>query len=128
MKIEPFALERWMTTWETQVAFDLAESGILPLTVNDLLDFLPVEERAATLGRLLDTRLGYSEAPGSIELRTDLAATYRATGPDNILVTTGAIEANFLLFNTLLDAGDHVVAVHPCSGYNFVRCPQAARR
>jgi aspartate/methionine/tyrosine aminotransferase len=113
VKIETFALERWMTTWETQVEFDIAESGILPLTVNDLLDFLPAGERAATLARLLDTRLGYSEAPGSLELRTELAATYRDTGPENILVTTGAIEANFLLFNTLLDAGDHVVAVHP---------------
>jgi len=28
-------------------------------------------------------------------------------------VTTGAIEANFLLFNVLLDAGDHVVAPYP---------------
>ena len=29
------------------------------------------------------------------------------------MVTTGAIEANFLLFNVLLDPGDHVVAVNP---------------
>jgi aspartate/methionine/tyrosine aminotransferase len=48
-----------------------------------------------------------------LELRSLLAATYRATGPDEVLVTTGAIEANFLLFNVLLDAGDHVVVVHP---------------
>src|SRR6185369_2046103 len=40
-------------------------------------------------------------------------ATYRDTGPDQILVTTGAIEANFLLFNVLLEPGDHVVAVYP---------------
>ncbi len=113
MKIAPFALERWMTRWETRVEFDIAESGILPLSVNDLLDFLPAGERAATLARLLDTRLGYSEACGSEELRGILAATYADTGPDGILVTTGAIEANFLLLNTLLDAGDHVVAVYP---------------
>src|SRR5918997_984045 len=58
-------------------------------------------------------RLGYSEAPGSLELRSLLAATYRETGPEEVLVTTGAIEANFLLFNVLLEAGDHVVVVHP---------------
>ena len=46
-------------------------------------------------------------------LRSALAATYRDTGPDNVLVTTGAIEANFLLFNVLLEPGDHVVAVYP---------------
>ena len=113
MKIETFALERWMTTWEMKVEFDLTESGILPLTVNDLLAFEPRERRAALLDQLLDTRLGYSEAPGSIALRSALAATYRDTGPDNVLVATGAIEANFLLFNTLLEAGDHVVAVYP---------------
>lgn len=111
MRIETFALERWMTTWETKVEYDIAESGILPMTVNELLDLEP--DRDVTLARLLDTRLGYSEAPGSIELRSLLAATYRDTSPDEILVTTGAIEANFLTFNTLLDPGDHVVAVYP---------------
>ena len=48
MKIETFALERWMTTWETQVDYDIAESGILPQTTNDLLDLLPAAARSAT--------------------------------------------------------------------------------
>jgi aspartate/methionine/tyrosine aminotransferase len=113
MKIETFALERWMTTWETQVEYDIAESGILPMTVSELIDLLPPAEREGTLRRLLDTRLGYSEAPGSLELRSLLASTYRDTGPADILVTTGAIEANFLAFNTLLEPGDHVVAIYP---------------
>ena len=34
-----------------------------------------------------------------------LAATYARGDADHVLVTTGAIEANFLLFNVLLDAG-----------------------
>lgn len=113
MKIETFALERWMTTWETQVEYDIAESGIYPMSVNELLDMLPSNERDAALTRLLDLRLGYSEAPGSLELRSLLAETYQDTTPDNILVTTGAIEANFLAFNVLLEPGDHVVAVYP---------------
>lgn len=113
MKIETFALERWMTTYEMHVKYDIAESGILPLTVNDLLQFEPPEKRDEMLQRLLEMPLGYSEAPGSLELRSLLAATYSNCGPQNILITTGAIEANFLLFNTLLDPGDHVVAVYP---------------
>ncbi|GAB4421815.1 MAG: aminotransferase [Anaerolineae bacterium] len=113
MKIETFALERWMTTYEMHVKYDIAESGILPLTVNDLLQFEPPEKRDEILQRLLEMPLGYSEAPGSLELRSLLAATYDNCGPQNILITTGAIEANFLLFNTLLDPGDHVVAVYP---------------
>jgi aspartate/methionine/tyrosine aminotransferase len=113
MKIEPFLLERWMTRHETHVRFDIAESGILPLSTNDLLDFEPVGERAATLERLLSLPLGYSEARGTAELRAMLAATYTRADADHILVTTGAIEANFLLFNVLLSAGDHVIAPYP---------------
>lgn len=115
MKIETFALERWMTTYELRVDCDIAESGIYPMTTNDLLDLAAPgdRDRDRVLQELLDLRLGYSEAPGSLRLRSLLAATYRNTGPDDILITTGAIEANFLLFNVLLEAGDHVVVVHP---------------
>jgi len=113
MKIEPFALERWMTTYETEVEYDIAESGIFPLTARDLLAMEPPEEQARLLDGLLDLRLGYSEARGSLALRTLLAETYTNRTPENILVTTGAIEANFLLFNVLLDAGDHVIAPYP---------------
>ncbi len=113
MKIETFALERWMTTYETKVAYDIAESGICPMTTADLLGIMPAEERERTLADLLNLPLGYSEAPGSLDLRSLLAATYENTGPEHILVTTGAIEANFLLLNVLLELGDHVVAVEP---------------
>ena len=113
MKLETFALERWMTAWETKTPYDIAESGIFPQTVRELLAFEPEDRRERTLERLLDTRLGYSEAPGTLELRSAIAATYRDATPEEILVTTGAIEANFLLFNVLLEPGDHVVAVYP---------------
>ncbi|MEZ4673391.1 MAG: aminotransferase class I/II-fold pyridoxal phosphate-dependent enzyme [Caldilineaceae bacterium] len=113
MKIEPFALERWLTTHELNVKYDIAESGILPLRTSDLIQFEPPEMREATRERLLNLPLGYSEAVGTIALRAAIAATYAQCSPEQILVTNGAIEANFLLFNTLLDAGDHVVAVHP---------------
>ena len=102
-----------MTRHETHVQYDIAESGILPLSTNDLLDFEPVDSRAATLERLLALPLGYSEARGTEELRAMLAATYARGDADHILVTTGAIEANFLLFNMLLSPGDHVIAPYP---------------
>ncbi len=113
MKLEPFALERWMTTWETVVQFDIAESGMYPLTTRELLDLLPAEALASTLDEILDLRLGYTEARGTAALRSELAKTYDRVSPDEILVTTGTIEANFLLFTTLLKEGDHVVAVYP---------------
>jgi aspartate/methionine/tyrosine aminotransferase len=113
MKIEPFDLERWMTAYEMDVDYDIAESGIFPLTAGELLAMEPADKREQVLQRLLNLRLGYSEARGSHELRSLLAETYADCSPENILVTTGAIEANFLLFNVLLEPGDHVVAPYP---------------
>jgi len=113
VKIETFLLERWMSRHETHVRYDIAESGILPLSLNDLLDFEPPGRRQETLEGLLSLPLGYSEARGTEELRGMLAATYARGDGEHILVTTGAIEANFLLFNVLLEAGDHMVAPYP---------------
>ncbi|MGD2039195.1 MAG: aminotransferase class I/II-fold pyridoxal phosphate-dependent enzyme [Anaerolineae bacterium] len=113
MKIEPFALERWMTTHELYVEYDIAESGIFPWTLRELLELLQPDAREEALARLLDLRLGYNEATGTAELRDVLAGTYQGCTAENILVTTGAIEANFLLFNVLLEPGDHVIAPYP---------------
>ena len=113
MKVATFELERWMSRWETEVEFDIAESGIYPMSTREVIDLLPEEERQRTLDALLDLRLGYTEARGTLALRTTIASVYENTTPDDILVTTGAIEANYLLFTTLLSAGDHVVAVYP---------------
>jgi aspartate/methionine/tyrosine aminotransferase len=113
MRIEDFALERWLTAHELDVEYDIAESGILPLTLNELLALEPPEARPHLLQNLLDMQLGYAEARGSHELRALLAETYANCTSDNILITTGAIEANFLLFNVLLEPGDHVVSPYP---------------
>ena len=75
MKIETFLLERWMTRHETHVRFDIAESGILPLTTADLLAFEAEADRARVLDELLELPLGYSEARGTEALRKTLAAT-----------------------------------------------------
>jgi aspartate/methionine/tyrosine aminotransferase len=111
MRLTPFALERWMTTYETMVEFDLAESGIHPLTTTELLAFDPEPDKRAH--ELLNIPLNYSEARGTHELRSRIAATYDGLTPDDILITTGAIEANYLLFNALLAPGDEVVSVFP---------------
>ena len=49
MKIEPFVLERWMTAHELSASYDIAESGIVPLSTNDLLAFEGPEERRSVL-------------------------------------------------------------------------------
>lgn len=113
MNIETFVLERWMTRWELDVDFDIAESGILPLSLAEILDLLPEDAARETERAVLGSTLGYSEARGSERLRSALAATFARADANDVLVTTGAIEANFLLFQTLVSPGDHVIAVSP---------------
>src|SRR6266566_3949365 len=36
-KFVPFELERWQSTWENRVRFNLSESGVHPLTIQELL-------------------------------------------------------------------------------------------
>ncbi|MBA2276636.1 MAG: aminotransferase class I/II-fold pyridoxal phosphate-dependent enzyme [Chloroflexia bacterium] len=113
MKIERFHLERWMTTWELDVDYDIAESGIAPLSIAELLRIDADDDAYEALAVLATIPLGYSEARGTAALRQAVAQTYNNVEADDILITTGAIEANFLLFHALLDRGDHVVVVAP---------------
>ncbi len=113
MNIERFELERWMTRWELDVDYDICESGILPMSLGELSSL--IGPTASTELETLITTMpqSYSEARGTLALRTVLAETYSGVLPEEVLVTTGAIEANFLVFNALLRPGDHVVAVAP---------------
>ncbi|MDQ4099373.1 MAG: aminotransferase class I/II-fold pyridoxal phosphate-dependent enzyme [Chloroflexota bacterium] len=113
MKIERFALERWMTKWELNVDCDIAESGIAPFTIAQLAELCRDTDRDTLLAELSAIPLGYSEARGTLALRQAIAETYQSVDPDDVLVTTGAIEANFLLFHALLEPGDHVISVAP---------------
>lgn len=113
MKLERFELERWMTTWELDVDYDIAESGIYPLSLEELYNLIGPDESGKLADTILKTRLGYSEARGTLALRSVIADSFSRATPDDVLVTTGAIEANFLIFNALVQEGDHVVAVAP---------------
>ena len=63
-KFVPFELERWQSTWENRVRFNLSESGVHPLTIQELLGLA-----GASAMPLLDVRLGYAQSNGSDLLR-----------------------------------------------------------
>jgi len=117
MKIEPFALERWQSVWENRVELNIAESGVEPLTVRELV------EDAADLGRVLDARLGYPQTNGSEELRGRIAALYPAAKAENVLLTCGGAEANYLVTWGLVERGDEVIFMQP----NYMQVAGLAR-
>jgi len=103
----PFEMERMMSRWENVVEYNLSESGVQPLSVRELVGD-PV-----LLDELLDTELHYPQANGIIELRERIAALYPGATPDNVLVTVGCAEANFITIQTLLTRGDEMLVMLP---------------
>lgn len=108
MAFFPFELERWQSTWENRVRFNLSESGVHPLSVGELLQLA-----GAPVDPLLDVRLGYSQSNGTDLLRQRIAALYPGASPDNVLVTTGSSEANFVSCWRLIAPGDKVTVQAP---------------
>ena len=107
MKLERFAMERMQSTYENQVAFNLSESGVHPLTLGELLD-QPDASRT-----ILDERLRYTQSNGTEALRAAVARLYPGASSDHIQVTNGGSEANFITTLRLVDAGDEVVLMVP---------------
>src|SRR2546423_6922005 len=107
-KFVPFELERWQSTWENRVRFNLSESGVHPLSIQELLGLA-----GASTVPLLEVRLGYAQSNGSDLLRERIAALYPGASLDQVLVTTGSSEANFVTCWRLLEPGDKVAVMMP---------------
>jgi len=108
MNIPSFLVERWIGKYEWTVPYDLAETGVFPLKVEELyaLDSTLPERIAAC-------QLDYGVNTGRTELRGAIAEMYQGKSADDILITHGAIEANWLLMHALVNPGDRVVCTWP---------------
>ncbi|KAK0547148.1 hypothetical protein OC846_002176 [Tilletia horrida] len=111
VKFETFGVERWMDEWQPRCTFDLAETCASSLTIEELLKL-----GGADLFGLPKQRMVYGDIRGSDKLRDNIASLYEqesGTKRDNILITQGAIGANFLVFLSLISAASNVVVAHP---------------
>jgi aspartate/methionine/tyrosine aminotransferase len=112
MRIADFGVEIWMNRWETTCRYNLAETCVDSVTIDELLA-LAGRDRfwlADELGRM---RIGYGAIEGSKRLRTAISLLYDTPTPDDVLVAHGAIGANHLVYEALVGPGDVVVAITP---------------
>jgi aspartate/methionine/tyrosine aminotransferase len=100
-----------MNQYETQCAYNLAETCVESLTVAHLLDL--AGKRGAILDELLPLKLTYGAIEGSERLRGNIASLYTRQKPENVTITHGAIGANALVYATLVEPGDRVISVLP---------------
>src|ERR1700682_1352370 len=104
MKFPSFDMERMQSTWEHQVKYDLSESGVEALTL---------EEITRDQKELMRSKIGYAEGVGREPTRALIAAFHSGSEAKHVVRTTGTSEANFLAVMTLVSAGDEVVVVMP---------------
>ncbi|MEE9472227.1 MAG: aminotransferase class I/II-fold pyridoxal phosphate-dependent enzyme [Gemmatimonadota bacterium] len=105
MKQPIFEMERWQSHHENRVEYNLAESGVQPVTLDELRDIAGVDPS--------DTLLGYGHTDGSPLLRERVAAMYPGATAANVVATVGSAEGNFLAMWRLVEPGDRVVVIRP---------------
>lgn len=110
MKLQEFKLERFFSRHEFSSPYLLCSSDCESYTVEEIVNM----HGNAGLTSLLQMSLGYTEGPGSPELRKQISCLYERPKERDILVTSGAEEAIFLFMNAVLEPGDHVIVQYPC--------------
>jgi aspartate/methionine/tyrosine aminotransferase len=95
--------------WEASGAegetYDLSESCMRPPSI----DALPLQRSAEGSAPFL----AYGDPDGAEELRSAVAALYPGARAQDVLITAGATEANFLALSTLCAPGDRVIVAAP---------------
>ena len=111
MKIKEFGVEIWMNAYENTCRYNLAETCVESITLGQLLAFAGKQD--SILDELLPMKMTYGAIEGSDRLRDLIASLYDSQERENVIVTHGAIGANALVYETLVEPGDHVVSVAP---------------
>ncbi|KAH6609016.1 hypothetical protein Trco_002362 [Trichoderma cornu-damae] len=113
VRFERFEVEQWMDTYETTPGvLNIAETCAESVSIDELVR-LSEDEAANPLQT--GTALTYGAIRGSPALRGRIASLYQGEqlSADHVIVTQGAIAANFLVFYGLVGPGDHVICVYP---------------
>ncbi len=98
-------LFEWLLQNAPHATYNLAFSNINGVTVEEYEAFSHYSFPG-------DFDLGINAQYGADELKRTLCPMYNCT-PDNIVTATGASEANFLVFSSLLDQGNEFIVEQP---------------
>jgi aspartate/methionine/tyrosine aminotransferase len=85
----------------SKIRYNLSESSITDRSIADLGVTIP------------SLTLLYGEHRGSSKLRSAIVAGERGLGADDVLITSGAAAALFIVATSLLSSDDHLVVVRP---------------
>ncbi|MBP3821655.1 aminotransferase [bacterium] len=107
MQIDKFKVEEWFNEYEHRAVYDLADTCVESLSINELLKI--TGEKLD----IFDRKLNYGDIFGSNRLKTAICSMYEEQNSENIIITHGAIGANQLVYLSLVERGDKVISVIP---------------
>lgn len=112
MNIKPFAVEEWMNAYETGARYNIAETCVDSISLDELFE-LSGTHKESFLNKLCARRLTYGYIEGSPDLKEGIAALYHTIRPDEIVPSHGASGANHHVFYSLINPGDKVISIMP---------------
>ena len=112
MKIRPFAVEEWMNAYETGARWNIAETCVDSISVDELFR-LCGEDSAAFWKRFSARRLTYGDIEGAPAFREGICRLYKTLKPEEVVTTHGAAGANHHVFYSLVEPGDRVISIMP---------------
>ena len=108
MKIANFKVEDWFNLYEWKAKYDLADTCVESLSVNELLKLT-----GSDFNQIFSRKLNYGDIHGSERLKNAICSLYNNQKPENITITLGAVGANHLVYMSLIEKGDKVVSIIP---------------
>ena len=107
-----------MDDYEVSAKYNIAETCCASISVDELISLS--DNKNTNVSDILDPSrvLNYGEIRGTTALRQNLSRLYSSKvgtplSHENILITPGAIAANYLVFYSQLGQGDHVICHYP---------------
>lgn len=112
VRIAPFGVEAWLNKWEKQARYDISQSTIASLTLDELFS-LTGDKAATVLAPAVTEKQNYGWIEGSPAFKRAVASLYQRVPAENVLQTNGATGANLLALTALVEPGDQVIAEYP---------------
>ena len=112
MKIKPFYVEEWMNAYETGAKYNIAETCVDSISLNELWELSGFDGKEFWAD-FCKKRLTYGDIEGLPAFCEGVCGLYRSLRAENIIPTHGAAGANHHVFYSLVNPGDRVVSIMP---------------
>ena len=109
MYLKEFDVETWMTNHEQNCQYNLADTCVSDMSIHELESLIQKD----LMGDLMHMRMDYGPITGSDSLKDAILSLYKTGTRGNIAVAHGAINANEHVMDTLLNKGNHIIALTP---------------